>query len=118
MKESEKKTHNPAGASRVSNRAKFREVLLNGEVLQGLNVKKYIPLILLWAIGGVVLVNNRYEVESKVKGKLEAQDRIIYLREKRVELQKRYQENIKISKIAERLQDSEVGITAGPPYEI
>jgi hypothetical protein len=33
-------------------------------------------------------------------------------------LQKRYQETIKISKIAEMLDSTGVGITAGPPYEI
>jgi hypothetical protein len=65
-----------------------------------------------------MLVYNRYRVEDLTKAKIEAQERINYLRESRIELQKRYQETIKISKIAEMLDSTGVGITAGPPYEI
>ena len=50
--------------------------------------------------------------------KLAAQERINFLRESRIELQKRYQETVKISQIAALLDSSGVGITAGPPFEI
>ena len=52
------------------------------------------------------------------KAKAEAQERNNYLREARIELQKRYQESIKISQIAEMLDSTGIGITAGPPYEL
>ena len=64
------------------------------------------------------LVYNRYKVEDLTKAKAEAQERNNYLREARIELQKRYQESIKISQIAEMLDSTGIGITAGPPYEL
>lgn len=88
------------------------------QMLSGLDKKKVIPLVALWAAMAVLFVGNRYKVESLMRRKLVTQDRIDLLREKRIELQKQYQESVKISKIAEMLQESEVGITAGPPFEI
>ena len=92
--------------------------ILGGEVLQSRAVLKQIPLILLLCFYAIVLVYNRYRVEDLTKEKAEAQDRINYLREARIELQKRYQETIKISQIAEMLDSTGIGITAGPPFEL
>ena len=92
--------------------------ILGGEVLQSRAVVKQIPLILLLCFYAIVLVYNRYKVEDLTKAKAEAQERNNYLREARIELQKRYQESIKISQIAEMLDCTGIGITAGPPYEL
>lgn len=92
--------------------------ILGGEVLQSRQVLKRIPLIILLCIYALMLVYSRYRVEDLTKAKIEAQDRINYLRETRIELQKRYQETIKISEIADLLDSTGVGITAGPPYEL
>ena len=92
--------------------------ILGGEVLQSRAVVKQIPLILLLCFYAIVLVYNRYKVEDLTKAKAEAQERNNYRREARIELQKRYQESIKISQIAEMLDSTGIGITAGPPYEL
>ena len=92
--------------------------ILGGEVLQSKIVVKQLPLIFLCCFYALILVYNRYQVEDLTKGKLAAQERINYLRESRIELQKRYQETVKISQIAALLDSTGVGITAGPPYEI
>ena len=101
-------TKKPKGLSRI----------LGGEVLQSRAVLKQIPLILLLCFYAIMLVYNRYRVEDLTKAKAEAQERVNYLSEARIELQKRYQETIKISQIAELLDSTGVGITAGPPYEL
>ncbi len=92
--------------------------IFGGEVLQSEFVLRQRWLILLIGVFALLLVYNRYRVEDLTKAKVEAQERINFLRESRIELQKRYQETIKISKIAEMLDSTGVGITAGPPYEI
>lgn len=97
---------------------KWLSRILGGEVLQSRAVLKQVPLILLLCFYAILLVYNRYRVEDLTKEKAVAQERINYLREARIELQKRYQETIKISQIAEMLDSTGIGITAGPPYEL
>ncbi len=92
--------------------------IFGGEVLQSEFVLRQRWLIVLIGVFALMLVYNRYRVEDLTKAKIEAQERINFLRESRIELQKRYQETIKISKIAEMLDSTGVGITAGPPFEI
>ena len=92
--------------------------ILGGDVLQSRAVVRQLPVILLGCLYALVLVYNRYQVEDLTKAKLAAQERINFLRESRIELQKRYQETVKISQIAELLDSTGVGITAGPPFEI
>lgn len=92
--------------------------ILGGDVLQSKAVLRQIPVILLGCFYALILVYNRYKVEDQTKAKLAAQERINFLRESRIELQKRYQETVKISQIAELLDSTGVGITAGPPFEI
>lgn len=92
--------------------------ILGGDVLQSKAVLRQIPLILLGCLYALVLVYNRYQVEDLTKSKVLAQERINCLREVRIELQKHYQETIKISQIADLLDSTGVGITAGPPFEI
>ena len=97
---------------------KWLSRILGGEVLQSRAVLKQVPLILLLCFYAILLVYNRYRVEDLTKEKAVAQERINYLREARIELQKRYQETIKISQIAEMLDSTGIGITPGPPYEL
>ena len=92
--------------------------ILGGEVLQSRAVLKQVPLILLLCFYAILLVYNRYRVEDLTKEKVVMQDNINFLRESRIELQKRYQESVRISQIAELLDSTEIGITAGPPYEL
>ena len=102
----------------ATKKPKWLSRILGGEVLQSRAVLKQIPLILLLCFYAIMLVYNRYRVEDLTKAKAEAQERVNYLSEARIELQKRYQETIKISQIAEMLDSTGVGITAGPPYEL
>lgn len=92
--------------------------VLGGEVLSDKLVLKQIPLLLLCLFFLLLLVANRYKVESLSREKKAATERIIELREQRIQLQKQYQESVKISQIAEELRETGVGITSGPPYEI
>ena len=92
--------------------------ILGGDVLQSKAVLRQIPVILLGCFYALILVYNRYKVEDLTKAKLAAQERINFWRESRIELQKRYQETVKISQIAQMLDSTGVGITAGPPFEI
>ena len=81
-------------------------------------VLKQIPLVLLCLVYLLLIIANRYHIESLSHEKQASEERINFLREQRIQLQKQYQQSVKISQIAEELQESGVGITAGPPYEI
>jgi hypothetical protein len=114
-------SQNPSQEGKVANGEKkpnWLSRILGGDVLQSKAVLKQMPVILLCCIYALALVYNRYKVEDLIKAKLAAQERINFLRESRIELQKRYQETVKISQIAELLDSTGVGITAGPPFEI
>ena len=92
--------------------------VLGGDVLGDKLVVRQIPLLLVCLVGLLLLVANRYAVESLSREKMAAQENIIYLREHRIQMQKQYQRNVKISQLAEDLKETGVGITAGPPYEL
>ena len=92
--------------------------VLGGDVLQSKGVVKQVPLIVLLCLFGIVLVYNRYHIEDLSRQKIELQNEINYLRQKRIEQQKHFQETVKISQIAELLDSTGIGITAGPPYEL
>jgi hypothetical protein len=92
--------------------------LLAGEMLADTLMLRQIPLVLLLLVCFLLMVDNRYRVENIIKDKNKTEENIGRLREKRIEMQKQYQQGVKISNISEVLQGSGVGITAGPPYEI
>jgi len=102
----------------VKKKTNWLSMILGGEVLQTKLVLRQIPVILLGCVYALVLVYNRYQVEYLTKAKQDAEYKINCLRENRIFLQKRYQETVKISQIAEMLDSTGVGITAGPPFEI
>lgn len=92
--------------------------VLGGDILADKMVLRQIPLLLLCLGCLLVVIANRYNVEKISRDKQETELRINYLREHRIQMQRQYQQSIKISQIAEDLKESGVGITAGPPYEI
>lgn len=92
--------------------------VLGGDILGDKFVLNQIKLMLLCLFFLLLLVANRYEVESLSREKMASLERINDLREHRIQVQKQYQKSVKISQIAEELSESGVGITSGPPYEI
>ncbi|MBP5677613.1 MAG: hypothetical protein J6W88_03855 [Bacteroidales bacterium] len=92
--------------------------LLGGDVLTNRAVLRQIPLLLLCLFYLLLIVGNRYRVETLSRDKAATEERINFLREHRIQMQKQYQRSVKISQIAEELQPLGVGITNGPPYEI
>ena len=106
------------GATHRAKKGRWVGSILRGDVLQTQRVLRQIPLILLLCIFGIALVYNRYHIEDLSRQKQGLQDEINYLRQRRIELQKRYQETVKISQIAAMLDSTGIGITAGPPYEL
>ena len=92
--------------------------VLGGDILADKFVLHQIPLLLLCLGCLLLVIANRYNVEKISRDKQETEVRINFLREHRIQMQKQYQQSIKISQIAEDLQESGVGITAGPPYEL
>ena len=116
----EEATSNEGGRRkrRRSKAARGVSRVLGGDVLADRLVLKQIPLLLLCLVYLLLIVANRYRVENLSREKLAATDRINYLREHRIQMQKQYQQTVKISQIAETLKDREVGLTAGPPYEL
>lgn len=103
-----------ASASReVKKKAARRRRQLSGKVLL-----KYVPWMMMVVACLLLLIYNRYRIEDLVKEKNETQERIKYLREHKIQMQKKYQESTKISKIAEELDTLGIGLLSGPPYEI
>ena len=92
--------------------------VIRGDVLQNPKVLKQIPLVLLVCLFCIALVYNRYRIEDLNRQRQAMEDEKSYLQQKQIELQKRYQETIKISQIAEMLDSTGIGITAGPPFEL
>lgn len=92
--------------------------ILGADFLKKKSVMKQIPLMLLILLYALALVGNRYRVESLVKDKEATVERVAYLHEHKIMMQKKYQETIKISKIAEDLDTLGIGLTAGPPFEL
>ena len=92
--------------------------VLGGDVLADRMVLNQIPLVLLCLFYLLLIVGNRYRVETLSREKAATEERINYLREHRIQMQKLYQQSVKISQVAEELKETGVGITSGPPYEI
>lgn len=104
-------THNSKTAKAVAK-------VLGGDILADKLVTNQIKLLLLCLACLLLVIANRYNVEKISRDKQETEVRINFLREHRIQMQKQYQQSIKISQIAEDLKESGVGITAGPPYEL
>lgn len=92
--------------------------VLGGDMLGSHIVLKQIPLLLLVLGGCLLMVKVRYKVESLNKQKDKLQKEVSYLHEQRVQMQKQYQESIRISRIDRELDTIGVGLVAGPPFEL
>ncbi len=92
--------------------------VLGGDVLKSRTVLKQMPLLLLILVFCLVMVTIRYRVEALNKKKSALETQVSYLREQRVQMQKQYQESIRISRIDRDLDTIGVGLVAGPPYEL
>ena len=92
--------------------------VLGGDLLADKLVLRQIPLLLLCLFYLLLIIGNRYRIENMSREKAATEERINYLREQRIQMQKQYQQSVKISQIAEDLKETGVGITAGPPYEL
>ena len=92
--------------------------VLGADVLADRVVLRQIPLVFLCLIYLLLIVGNRYRVETLSREKAATEERINYLREHRIQMQVQYQQSVKISQMAEDLRSTGVGITSGPPYEI
>lgn len=92
--------------------------VIGGEVFRNKAVRRQIPLMILILCYFIITISNRYRVEDLSKEKIAATERINYLREHRIQMQKQYQESVKISQIAEDLDSLGIGLIAGPPYEL
>lgn len=103
---------------RVDKVAKGVSKVLGGDILGDRLVVRQIPLMLLCLLFLLLIVANRYKVESLSREKEATEERINDLREHRIQMQKQYQKSVKISQIAEELSEEGVGITSGPPYEL
>lgn len=112
------KEESPRKSLKSDRVAKGVSKVLGGDILSDRLVLKQIPLMLLCLLFLLLIVANRYKVESLSREKIASQERIDDLREHRIQMQKQYQKSVKISQIAEDLGESGVGITSGPPYEI
>ena len=92
--------------------------VLGGDLLADKLVLRQIPLLLLCLFYLLLIIGNRYRIENMSREKVAIEERINYLREQRIQMQKQYQQNVKMSQIADDLRETGVGITAGPPYEL
>lgn len=92
--------------------------VLGGDILADKLLLRQIPLLLLCLVYLLLIIGNRYRIESMSRDKAATEERINYLREQRIQMQKQYQQSVKMSQIAEDLKETGVGITAGPPYEL
>lgn len=108
----------PRKKGRADKAARGLGRLLGGDLLADKLVLRQIPLLLLCLLYLLLIIGNRYRMESMSREKLATEERINYLREQRIQMQKQYQQSVKMSQIAEDLKETGVGITAGPPYEL
>ena len=92
--------------------------MLGGDMLGSRFVLRQIPLLLMILGGCLLMVKVRYTVETLNKEKDRLQKEVSYLRERRVQMQKQYQESIRISRIDRELDTIGVGLVAGPPFEL
>lgn len=107
-----------AAPARKGRRRNMAGSIFGGDFLAKEWVRRQRWLLLMVVAFCLVLVSNRYVVEHLMRDKLETEEQIKYLRERRIQMKQDYQENVKISHIAGKLDSTGVGLIAGPPYEL
>lgn len=91
---------------------------IRNRLLTGKMMRRYAPWMLMVVGLFLILIYNRYAIEDLVKEKNATTERIKYLREHKIQMQKKYQESTKISKLVEELDTLHIGLLSGPPYEL
>ena len=93
--------------------------VLGGDILSDKLVLKQIPLLLLCLVFLLLLVANRYQVESLSRKKIQVMERVNELREQQILMQKGNQNAVRISQIRDDLQNEKgLGIMPTPPEVI
>lgn len=93
--------------------------VLGGDLLSDELVLKQIPLLLLCLVFLLLLVANRYQVESLSRKKIQVMERVNELREQQILMQKGNQNAVRISQIRDDLQNEKgLGIMPTPPEVI
>ena len=115
--EEEQKEEEKAPIKDLSN-ATIAKRVMRGDLLTSQAVKSQLLVGMLIVLGFIVVVGMRYRVEKLQKEKIAIEERIGSLREHKIQMQKNYQESVKISNIAEQLDTLGVGLISGPPYAI
>ena len=119
MKDEVEETPVTMSNSRVSGVAKGVAKVLGGDVLSDKLVLRQIPLLLLCLVYMLLVVANRYQVESLSRKKMAVQERVNELREHQIQLQKMNQNAVRISQIRDDLErEKGLGIMPTPPEVI
>lgn len=96
---------------------KFLQIL-GGDVLESEFFTNQLFLLFIILVLCLIMVSMRYQVENLNKEKENLQKELSYMHEQRVQMQKQYQESIRISRIDKELDTLDIGLVAGPPYEL
>jgi hypothetical protein len=105
--------------SRGGRVAKGVAKVLGGDILADTLVLGQIKLLLLCVVFLLLIVANRYQVESLSRRKAVVMERVNELREQQIQLQKRNQNAVRISQIRDDLQNEKgLGIMPMPPEVI
>lgn len=117
--EVEESDDTPEVGGRGGRVAKGVAKILGGDILSDKLVLKQIPLLLLCLVFLLLLVANRYQVESLSRKKIKVTEKVNELREQQIMMQKRNQNAVRISQIRDDLQNEKgLGIMPTPPNVI
>ena len=105
--------------SRGGRVAKGVAKVLGGDILSDKLVLGQVKLLLLCVVFLLLIVANRYQVESLSRKKAAVLERVNELREQQIQLQKKNQNAVRISQIRDDLQNEKgLGIMPTPPEVI
>ena len=117
--EEEENDDTTATSSRGGRLTKGVAKVLGGDILADKLVLRQIPLLLLCLVFLLLLVANRYQVESLSRKKIKVAERVNELREQQILLQKKNQESVRVSHIRDDLKKEKgLDILPTPPNVI
>lgn len=90
--------------------------VLGGDILADKLVLRQIPLLLLCLVFLLLLVANRYQVETLSRKKITLKEKVDELHEQQTFLQKKNQESVRVSQIRDDLKNEKgIDIMPTPP---
>lgn len=92
--------------------------ILGGDIILSKWVLSHWRLWVLIMLYIMVAVFIRYRIENLSREKIKVEKNIDLLKEQQIQMQREYQDCIKISRISEMLDTFGIGLIAGPPYEL